>query len=94
MLFNVTPQVTTLVIFVTLLSIYSIDVTSARTINDRHITEGEAEIRLGFDGDDRGFERFSRPSNDAFENQLRRLLLLTKVSYICKDILSILPPPK
>ena len=61
--------------------------TSARTIKDRQITEAEAEIRLGFDGDERRFERLTRPNNDAFENQLKRLLLLSKVSYICKLLL-------
>ena len=79
MLFNVVSEVTSLVIFVTVLSILSTELTSARTINDKQITQNEAEIRLGFNGNDQAFERLIRPSNDAFENQLKQFLLLSKV---------------
>ena len=82
MLFNAFPEVTTLISFLSLLSIYATDLTSARTINDRQITQNEAEIRLGFDGNDFEFERLTRSNNDAFENQLKRLLLLRKVNFI------------
>jgi len=85
MLFNASPEATTLVLFLTLLSIYATDLTSGRTINDRQITQNEAEIRLGFDGNDFGFERLTRSNNDAFENQLKRLLLLIKGSNMLKD---------
>ena len=81
MLFNAFPEVTTLAVFLTIVSIYATDLTSARTINDRQITQNEAEIRLGFDGNDFGFERLTRSNNDAFENQLKRLLLLRKVKF-------------
>ena len=82
MLFNAFPEVTTLAVFLTIVSIYATDLTSARTINDRQITQNEAEIRLGFDANDFGFERSTRSNNDAFEKQLKRLLLLRKVILI------------
>ena len=82
MLFNAFPEVTTLISFLSLLSIYATDLTSARTINERQITQNEAEIRLGLDGNDFEFKRLTRSNNDAFENQLKRLLLLWKVNFI------------
>ena len=79
MLLNGFSQFTSLVLVVTVLFVCALDLTSARTINDRQITQNEAEIRLGFDGKDLGFERLRRPDNDAFEYQLKNLLLLSKV---------------
>jgi len=78
MLLNGFSQFTSLVLVVTVLFVCALDLTSARTINDRQITQNEAEIRLGFDGKDLGFERLRRPDNDAFEYQLKNLLLLSK----------------
>lgn len=85
MLLNVFSEITSLVIFVTVLSILSTELISARTLNDKQITQNEAEIRLGFDGNGEAFQRLIRPSNDAFENQLKQFLLLSKVKQNCQS---------
>ena len=79
MLFNSFSPVTSLVLVVTVLLVCALDLTLARTINDRQITQNEAEIRLGINENNLGFERLTRPDNDAFEYQLKNLLLLSKV---------------
>jgi len=78
MLFNGFSQVTSLVLVVSVLLVCALDLTKARTINDRQITQNEAEIRLGINENNLGFERLTRPDNDAFEYQLKNLLLLSK----------------
>jgi len=78
MLFNSFSPVTSLVLVVTVLLVCALDLTSARTINDRQITQNEAEIRLGINENHSGFERLRRPNSDAFEYQLKNLLLLSK----------------
>ena len=69
MFINSSPKATTLVIIIGLITLYSSSLTFARQIpRDRVLTDNEAEIRLGFNGNE--FERFRRPDVE-YEQELK-----------------------
>jgi len=57
-------KTTSLVLLFALLTIYSCNLSYARQIIDKQLTDDEAEIRLGFIEDEPGFERSVRPNED------------------------------
>ena len=80
MFINSSPKATTLVIIIGLITLYSSSLTFARQIpRDRVLTDNEAEIRLGFNGNE--FERFRRPDVE-YEQELKELVFPQKVIYI------------
>ena len=76
---NASWKPSSLVIIIALSTISSSGSTFAREIRDRMLTENDAELRLGFNGNE--FERFIRP-NVEYEHELKDLVFPEKVIYI------------